>query len=155
MCSCKLYTNLIHRNLLGTINWQLRALCQVTAVQEKTREKRKVNKTHKKQLDAYLSSTPQLLQIKDKLPERCLRKNRTIPDDLYLIDNQVGKKIVNALVKDIKQNNAIVVETNPGFAFITEWLLKKGIPRIHAYEPTVAFRENLFVSLIEEFINIK
>lgn len=101
-------------------------------------------KSHSKQLNDYLQSG-HLLPIKDKLPDRLLRKNRKVPDDLYLIDRKIGKRIADIIIPDLKKSTGVIIETNPGFGFVTKELLMAGFTNLHIYESTVAFRNYFFV----------
>lgn len=140
MCSCNLTFNMFTKGIRKE-NWIIRYYCQTV---ENTQTLRKY-KTHTRELNAYLSSSKHLQNIKKRLPDRCLKRNRKIPDDLYLVDSVVAQHIAKLILPDIMFNKAEIVETNPGFGFITKHLLEAGIKKIHAYEPTVAFRDNMFV----------
>ncbi|GLV43499.1 mitochondrial transcription factor B2 [Carabus blaptoides fortunei] len=77
-------------------------------------------------MDKYMSSNEHLKKIKDDIPVRLLRKNRKAPDDLYLVDSVVAANIAASLKPYILSGNKTILETNPGFGFITRELLDYG-----------------------------
>lgn len=106
----------------------------------------KRRKTHMKEIEKYMSSNEHVKQIKDDIPVRLLRKNRKAPDDLYLVDAAVAADVAASLKPYILSGNKTILETNPGFGFITRELLDYGVKRMQLYESTVCFRDHILVS---------
>lgn len=150
MCSITLRKNLSLKNLIRLDVLKSRTVCTTPPIpEEKEKKEIKTSKrSHSKELDAYLSSYKHLLKIKNKIPERYLKKNVLTPDDLYLVDCKIADIIVEAILPDLKKSNAVIIESNPGFGFVTEKLLEAKIGPINAYEATVLFREHLFVCFV-------
>lgn len=111
-------------------------------------ENGKTRRKHSKEMEKYFLENPQILEIKNDIPVRFLKKNRKAPDDLYLIDKNAAAEIAAVIKPYILENNKSIIETNPGLCFLTKDLLNTGLNRLQVYESTVCFRDNILVSII-------
>lgn len=121
----------------------------------KKSERRNTNKKQMNEIKTYLSTIDSMLNVKEIIPNRFLKRNNKYPDDLYLVDAEIAKKIVSTIKPYIANDNKSVIETNPGFGYITKGLLDKGLQKMHVYESTVYFRNYILVrTKCSSFMNI-
>ena len=99
----------------------------------------------------YVNSTPEYMDIKDKVPNALLKKYKT-PESMYLINKKTAKAIVNT-IKDRINNNSPLIEVNPGFGFLSAELLQCQKCPIYMYEMSSQFSTHLSVSWIFKFLN--
>lgn len=59
---------------------------------------------------------------------------------LYLMNEEVGKIIVNAISDELLEGNKCIFEANPGFGYITKHLIPLDCPKIKVFEPDFYFK---------------
>lgn len=99
----------------------------------------------------YLKSDKVLNNVIDLIPTKYLHlKRRSVPENLYLIDNNIAIEAINLIWDDLKKTEAcgLICETNAGLGLISTELLKRGIRLIRLYESCNEFRNNLRVKYI-------
>ncbi|KAH0568524.1 dimethyladenosine transferase 2, mitochondrial [Cotesia glomerata] len=69
----------------------------------------------------------------NRIPQICLSKVQS-PKLLYLLNKNTAKDLASIIANDIIKSNVPVVEVNSGPGFLTEELLKAGVPRIYMNE---------------------
>lgn len=69
----------------------------------------------------------------NRIPQVCLSKVQS-PKLLYLLNKNTAKDLASMIANDIIQSNVPVVEVNSGPGFLTEELLKAGVPQIYMNE---------------------
>lgn len=84
-------------------------------------------------LHKYFAHSKSFKKIKDLLPQRLVYKKSLQVENIYLLDENIAKNIVNKIGNDIC-NGAPVFECNPGFGLITKQLLRAGAKEIRIFE---------------------
>lgn len=97
----------------------------------------------------YMQSKSSLKEMVPFIPEKYFTiKRKTPPENLYLIDEDVAKSVVNRILPLLKRNeDQVICETNAGLGLISSQLLDNGIKLVRLYESCSEFRQSLKVIL--------
>lgn len=60
---------------------------------------------------------------------------------LYLMNEDVGKIIINSISNELLEGNKCIIEANPGFGFITKHLISLDCLKIKVFEPDPYFKD--------------
>lgn len=95
----------------------------------------------------YVENTPEICEMKDKLPKSLFRKYKT-PESMYLINQNTAKIIAKSVTKHISTTSPIV-EVNPGLGILSKELLHHLSNHIYMFELSNHFSQHIGVSMIK------
>ena len=75
----------------------------------------------------------------NNLPNKLLRRSSAQKVSLYLINKNTAKSLSEIISRELLKDNSFVIECNPGLGFLTEELIKIGVPKINIYEKNESF----------------